>query len=334
MKSTNAPVRAATINDVAAAVGVSRQTVTRAMNNMAGISEQTKERVLTAARELHYRPSRFGRGLVKREHRTMGLVIDDLSNPYYPELASAVVGFAATAGWNVILADAVHAQDLPDLLGGLVQQVDAVVGYVDFTNEKSAAALTGVPFVQIDIDATVTDRGGVVLEYEEAMINVAGHLMSRDVSHLVMLDVSAEGQPSRRAQLFVEVLRRQGVTVPIVHVPDTGLEPAMARTGELLQGWPETDAILTFNDITAFGVLKKLRLLGVDVPGRIKVIGIDGLSIGTFVTPQLSTVALDMREVARAAVETVIAIESGAVDASDPAARPTVGHRLVVRESS
>ena len=88
----------ATINDVAAAAGVSRQTVTRAMNAMPGIMPATKDRVLAAAQRLRYRPSRFGRGLVKAEHRTLGLVLDDLTNPFYPELASAVIGAAGRAG--------------------------------------------------------------------------------------------------------------------------------------------------------------------------------------------------------------------------------------------
>ena len=63
---------------------MSRQTVTRAMNAMTGISADTRERVLAAARELRYRPSRFGRGLVKADHRMLGLVLDDLTNPFYP----------------------------------------------------------------------------------------------------------------------------------------------------------------------------------------------------------------------------------------------------------
>ncbi|HYI60142.1 MAG TPA: LacI family DNA-binding transcriptional regulator, partial [Microlunatus sp.] len=122
--------RPATINDVAAAAGVSRQTVTRAMNAMPGISPETRDRVLVAARELSYRPSRFGRGLVKADHRMLGLVLDDLTNPFYPQLASAVTGAAAAAGWNVVLTDMTHAADRETLLADLAHQVDAVIGYV------------------------------------------------------------------------------------------------------------------------------------------------------------------------------------------------------------
>ena len=75
--------RRATIIDVAARAGVSRQTVSRALNDMPGISGETRERVLAAAKELNYRPSRFGRGLVEQGPTTLGLVVGRLSNTYY-----------------------------------------------------------------------------------------------------------------------------------------------------------------------------------------------------------------------------------------------------------
>src|SRR5699024_1704759 len=94
-----------TITDVAAAAGVSRQTVTRAMNDMAEIAPATRTRVLQVARELRYRPSRVGREMVRGQRRTIGLMVHSLVNPYFPELASATVGAAARRGWNVVLAD-------------------------------------------------------------------------------------------------------------------------------------------------------------------------------------------------------------------------------------
>src|SRR5699024_7828145 len=83
--------RRATIIDVAQRAGVSRQTVSRAMNDLPGISAGTREKVLAAAQELNYRPSRFGRGLVEQGPVTLGLVVEDLSNAYFAELGAAVV---------------------------------------------------------------------------------------------------------------------------------------------------------------------------------------------------------------------------------------------------
>lgn len=82
--------RRVTIEDVARAAGVSRQTVSRAINNKDEISPATRERVLEAVRTLDYRPSRVARGLATRRTRTIGLVVPDITNPFFPEIARGV----------------------------------------------------------------------------------------------------------------------------------------------------------------------------------------------------------------------------------------------------
>src|SRR5882757_10186848 len=84
----------ATIEDVAKLAGVSRQTVSRAVNDMAEITPSTKQRVLDAVRTLGYRPSRFARGLVKQDTTTIGLIVSDLVNPFFPEVAAGVLAAA------------------------------------------------------------------------------------------------------------------------------------------------------------------------------------------------------------------------------------------------
>ncbi|MET0694042.1 MAG: LacI family DNA-binding transcriptional regulator, partial [Propionibacteriaceae bacterium] len=218
--------RRATINDVASAAGVSRQTVTRAMNDMRGISEATKLRVLGAARDLSYRPSRFGRGLVKPELQTLGLLIDDLTNPFYPELASAVLGQAAKNGWNVVLADVVHTTDKHALIADLAAQVDAIVGYLQF-DEAMQPVLDGLPVVEIDPG---TPRyGAVILDLGPAMAEAVAHLVAAGVRRPVMIDVSSSGVPGGRAALLVEKMRELGITTEVVMVGENAVAAGSRR---------------------------------------------------------------------------------------------------------
>src|SRR5690348_15578287 len=90
-RAAGGPRRRATIHDVAELAGVSRQTVSRAVNDKGEIDPGTKARVLEAVRTLDYRPSRFARGLVRKGTVTAGLVIPDLMNPFYPEVAAGVL---------------------------------------------------------------------------------------------------------------------------------------------------------------------------------------------------------------------------------------------------
>ncbi|MGX9901364.1 LacI family DNA-binding transcriptional regulator [Arthrobacter sp. SA17] len=116
--------RRAGIVDVAKVAGVSRQTVTRAMNDMPGISETTKSRVLDAAKALRYRPSRYGRGLVKKGTPILGLVVYDLTNTFYAEMASSVVEAASKHGWTVLVTEWARGGD--QILVELAQQVDGI----------------------------------------------------------------------------------------------------------------------------------------------------------------------------------------------------------------
>src|SRR5882724_12949808 len=92
--------RRVTIHDVARSAGVSRQTVSRALNDKAEIDGTTKQRVLDTARELGYRPSRFARGLVRQDTTSIGLVIPDLMNPFFTEVASAALDAARRQDWH------------------------------------------------------------------------------------------------------------------------------------------------------------------------------------------------------------------------------------------
>lgn len=326
--------RRSTINDVAEAAGVSRQTVTRAMNDMTGISAQTKLKVLEAARTLQYRPSRFGRGLVKPQQHTLGLVIDDLTNPYYPELASAVVGRAARSGWNVVLAETVHATDRRSLVAELALQVDAVIGYLGLDPMDADRLLDGLPVVEIDPGSRRPHHGAVSLDLRFAAVEAVDHLLAAGVRRAVMIDVSPPGRPGGRARLFVDLMAARSVPVAVVHAADNSVAAGERAAADLLAARSPVDAILAFNDVIALGALLACRRARVDVPGDVRVLGIDGLSIGTYVTPRLTTLAVDFSRVARTAVDLAVGMCDGLVPTSGPSAHRRVRHRLVVRESA
>ncbi|RII94088.1 LacI family transcriptional regulator, partial [Clavibacter californiensis] len=191
----------ATIHDVAAAAGVSRQTVTRAMNGMPGISEETKRRVLDAADQLAYRPSRFGRGLVTGGDHQLGLVVDDLRNPWSPELAAAVVRIAAARGWNVSLADVGLAADSDRMVEALGAQTDAVIGTLGSRAAEWIARLGSVPVVELDPRGDPL-RAAVQLDPSEAIDALADHLDAVGVRHPVVLDAAVAAGPSPRAALL------------------------------------------------------------------------------------------------------------------------------------
>ena len=129
---------------------VAGKTVSRALNDKPEIDATTKARVLDAARELGFRPSRFARALVRQDTTSVGLVIPDLMNPFFTEVASAALEAARRRGWHVVVYDT--ADDREQELGTLEvigSQVDAIVGYLSAPADVVARYTGGIPVVYI-----------------------------------------------------------------------------------------------------------------------------------------------------------------------------------------
>jgi len=328
---TGPGARRATILDVAAHAGVSRQTVTRAMNDMPGISEATKRRVLDAARDLAYRPSRFGRGLVTGGTRQLGLVVHALQNPYFPELAAAITRVAGMRGWNVVLADVGNAADGERSVSSLFDQVDAVIGYLG----ELPADVAHVPTVRLDLDEERDGaRAGVFVDRQPAIEHLAAHLATVGTRRPLILDSSEPGHPSLRARQLTSSLRSHGVTAELVQFAASSAEHTATVAAQILRRAVPPDAILAFNDVMALGVLSACRHESREVPGDLRVTGVDGLSIGTLVTPTLTTLAVDFDELASAALDLAEGLHDGTIASSGPDAQRTVRLRLVLRESA
>lgn len=323
--------RRVNIHDVAKAAGVSRQTVTRAMNRMPGISEATKERVLATAAELHYRPSRFGAGLSRRDPQTaIGLLINDLRNPFYPEFAAGIVDETAKRGWSSVVVNVGDVgEDTVEAIRQLSWQVDAIVGYVGGVPDSFVTALHGTPMVGVDSrDSRVS--ASVNFDFAHAVELALDYLTSKGHCRIGMIDHDG----SRRGARYRSYLAEHQLPANddwLVIAQQSAADSALAAH-RLVETAPDLDAIVVFNDVMALGVIKELIKLGIRVPDDIAVIGMDGISIGELVTPSLTTVAIDLREVGRIAVELIGGLLDGTLRPED--SQQHVPHSLVIRESA
>src|SRR5689334_16636504 len=137
-----------TLRDVARVAGVSHQTVSRAVNGKGEIDPETRRRVLDVAQRLRYRPSRFARGLVRAGTTTIGLVVDDILNPFFPELIAGVISAAEQRSWTVLISTTQNNPGRePELLRSLSGQVDALIGYLFQQDPAIAEAVEGLPLV-------------------------------------------------------------------------------------------------------------------------------------------------------------------------------------------
>ncbi|MGK3202229.1 LacI family DNA-binding transcriptional regulator [Amycolatopsis sp. MEPSY49] len=333
MSSSTEP-RRVTIHDVARSAGVSRQTVSRALNDKAEIDGSTKQRVLDAARELGYRPSRFARGLVRPDTTTIGLVVPDLLNPFFTEVASGALAAARSRGWHVVVYDtAGDAEQELATLRVIGTQVDAVVGYFSRSEEDLDRFTPGIPVVLLGREPRLPRFSGIPIDGEDGVREAVAHLAGRGHRRIGMLDDDGP-EPSVRQLWFRRAAAEHGLAVApgwIARAAQT-VDGGGAALASLLAAHPDVTAVFAFNDVIAIGALREARRFGLRVPADLAVIGFDGLTLGTLVDPELSSVAIDTRALGALAVEQTTRLVTGAAPLEP--GELIVRARLHLRESA
>lgn len=310
--SVSGEPRKVTIHDVARSAGVSRQTVSRALNDKDEIDRSTKQRVLDAARELGYRPSRFARGLVRQDTTTIGLVIPDLLNPFFTEVAAAALEAARARGWHVVVYDtADRAEEELGTLQVISSQVDAVVGYFSCSEDELKLFTRGMPVVLIGREHHTARFSSIRIDGEEGVHAAVAHLVAAGHTRIGMLDHDGRAEPSIRRDWFTTAAKAYGIDAGTVVGSEQSADGGGAALRTLLTAHPDVTAVFTFNDIIAIGALREARRLGRNVPQDLAVIGFDGLQLGALVEPPLTSVALDTRRLGALAIDQAARLLAG-----------------------
>ncbi|GAA4725294.1 LacI family DNA-binding transcriptional regulator [Phytohabitans rumicis] len=310
----DASPRRATLRDVARAAGVSHQTVSRAINDKGEIDPETRRRVLETARALHYRPSRHARGLVRPGLVTVGLIVPDVVNPFFPEFIAGVIQAADAQEWQVVVASTQNdrRRELP-LVRALGGQVDAVVGYLSHSDAELAPYAEGLPLVVVDRGPEPSAHGIVRVDLAAGVRAAVRHLVDRGHRRIGMIDCDAVCDPLVRPETFLAAAAEHGLPVgeaDVVHTTQT-MDGGGAGFATLRAANPELTAVYAFNDLVAIGAFQEARRQGVRVPDDCALIGFDGLSLGELLDPPLSTVHIDKRRLGELAVDQVRVLLAG-----------------------
>lgn len=295
-----------TIADVAARAGVSTATVSRVLAGLGRASPATRDRVLEAARDLDYRPSGIARSLKRRQTRTLGLIVTDIENPFFPQLVRVVEDAAREAGYAVLLCNAAddpeREADYLDLL--VERRVDGVVIAAASLGRRHQEWLRDPPIPVVVVNGLATAAGVPAI----ASDNRAGGRLA--VEHLLQLGHRRLGYlmagprnadaPDRRAGA-VEALVAAGMAPASLAVATddavvTGGERAMRS---LLASAPEVTGVFAYNDLMAIGAIRAARALGRRVPEDLSVVGFDDVDIAAYVEPPLTTVVQAIPEMGR-----------------------------------
>lgn len=285
-----------TMADVARSAGVSLMTVSRVINDKEGVSAVTRQRVQDQIELLGYRPSSIARGLATRRTGTLGLVVPDVANPFFADVARGVEHVAYAEGYNVFLCNTEEdpSRELAVLVSLEEKRVDGLVLCSSrLGDDDLRGAVSRHPTVVL-VNRQLPEEGlHSVLLADEAggrlmaqFLLEAGH---REFGYLAGPEVSHSGRErtkGHRAALAEASLVREARRVRYC-APDVSGGQEAAR--ELLAAYPGITALLCYNDLVAVGALQACAELAIQVPQDVAVVGYDDIPLAALVTPALTT---------------------------------------------
>lgn len=304
MCAAAASVRRPTVRDVAARAGVSIATVSRALRGHGNVAPTTRHRVEEAARQLNYRPSGVARSLRLRATRTIGLIVTDIENPYFPQIVSAVEDAARERGYSVLLADGRRdpEREIESLEVLAERQVDGLIIASTALTLRHKARIRDVPCPVVIVNgvSSVAAVPAVLSDNESGGRLAAEHVLALGHRRLAYLAAASERDRAVlervagvRAAMAVQGLAPASLSV----IPASeGVEGGDLAARQALAAAPGTTALLCYNDLTAIGAIRGLRAMGLDVPGDVSVVGFDDIEMAAHVDPPLTTIRQDTEE--------------------------------------
>ncbi|SNT60903.1 transcriptional regulator, TetR family [Streptosporangium subroseum] len=327
------------ITRVAQLAGVSATTVSHALNGRRPVADDTRRRVLEAIERLGYRPNALARGLRTSRSQTIGLVIPDITNPFYPALARGLQDVLGPAGYDQIISntDGERRLERAAIEQMIARQVDGLAFAVFHTHPEDLlpAIEAGISVVRLG-GRLVQDGVDVVHSDDEGgSAEATRYLLERGYRRVgFVCGPHAEGPAAERVAGYRSALRAAGMAVDPSLVAHTHFSRAGGASGTArLLDLPEPpDAVLCANDIMAIGALDTADERGLRVPADLAVMGFDDIEAATLVSPRLTTMANPAREIGQACARRLLERLSGVAAASS--GEVVIPARLVRRQSA
>lgn len=300
-----------TLQSVAKAAGVTIATASRSLNDLYGVHPETRARVLRMAEKMHYTPNQFARGLVTGRSNMIGLIVSDVRNSYFAEVARGVEDAALEAGRDVMLcnSDLNAERQMKLILSLLDKRAEAIIMNSVATlssKDQMQIAAAGVPIVLLNRTGEHTRFSTVSADNEKGGALAAEYLISNGHKNVINLTgPRRHTNLARRSAGFLAVMNRlRGAKVNTVHAIHT-LEGGYEAGREFFRNLNGATAVFAGNDAMAFGVMRAAIELNFNIPKDISLIGFDDVELASLSFPPLTTIHQPKYEAGRAAFEIV-----------------------------
>lgn len=331
---------AVTLRDVADRAGVSVRTVSNVVNGFRHVSPEMRERVQEALRELDYRPNLLARSLRQGRTGLVALLIPEIREPYFAEVAHAIIEHARALSLTVLIDESGGDADRELALLDIASRsrlVDGVLlSALGLRSDRLTELRLDIPVVQLGEQATTT-FDHVTIDNVGASRAAVEHLIGSGRHRIAAIGRETAPQPATallRMAGYQAALADAGLPEDPELVPEVRLfrrADGAAAMRDLLQLERPPDAVFAFNDRLALGAMHAVIDAGRRVPDDVMIVGFDDIEEATYSNPTLSSVRPDKQAIAHAALD---ALQQRIAGNTAKPTRIVVDHELIVRESS
>ncbi|WP_067625523.1 LacI family DNA-binding transcriptional regulator [Alicyclobacillus acidiphilus] len=301
----------ATLKDVAKLAGVSTITVSRVLNGSYYVSEATKHKVMAAVEQLNYKPNAIARSLRNARTSTIGVLVPDISNPYFMSLIRSLEAEVQREGYHILLAS---SDDDPakeaEMLDVLEMRVDAMVVASSFSTASAPLLDRDVPIILVDRKVEGAHFSSVIEECEKSSYELVKHLIQFGHRDIAILNSSAEISTAQsRQQGYERALSQFGIEP----------NPNFVCRGQLTKEWgylmckrlfsagePQPTAIFCANNSLTQGALLAIRELGLAVPDDVSLVSFGDLPLSELIEPRITAVIQNPENVGKKTSEILL----------------------------
>ena len=328
------------IRTIARAANVSIATVSRTINHVTTVNPKIAKRVWEVIEELDYFPNTQAHALVSGRSRLFGLIVSEITNPFFPELIQGFEDIAVEHGYEILVSSTNYdPKRMSHCIRRMLERKVEGVAVMTFGIEEpplEQLAKRKVPLVFIDV---APERPGISLlkvDYQHGIRQGVQHLAGLGHRDIAFITGPAKLHSAQsRTAAFSKSLKECGILPNPAWIieGDHTLEGGITAMEQLLSLSPTPTAVMCSNDMTAIGVLHKLYRAGLRVPDDLSVIGFDDIHIAEVTIPPLTTIQMSRYELARAAFTALCTHVEGS-EASKPKREYDIPTDLIVREST
>jgi DNA-binding LacI/PurR family transcriptional regulator len=326
------------LREIARRAKVSTATVSRAINHVPTVNPQLAKRVWKVVDELGYFPNTQARALVSGRSRIFGLIVSDITNPFFPEIVQTFEHLAVENNYEILLTSTINdPKRMEQSVRRMIERRVDGVAILTFGMEESLLGhlrFRKVPLVFVDVGPDAPGIVNIRINYLDGIRQAVQHLAALRHTRIAFVAGPARLKSAQaRVDAFKTSMAEIGLPSDLIAIGDHTMEGGMRALVELLDLPDRPTALLCSNDMTAIGVMREAYDHGIKIPTDMSVVGFDDIRLAQFMIPPLTTVQMSQKELAQIAFRALLN-EVGRESPSTQKSEYELNTNLILRRST